>query len=82
MEIHTPYRGKRSPALWATFVIYKNLPKVNNHSTGGNSPNLATLPTNANKNVVFKQNCDAEVVFRTHFKLGTNLFNLPRPFFS
>jgi hypothetical protein len=38
--------GKRSPKIWATSVI-KKMPKVNNHSMGGNSPNLVTLmPTN------------------------------------
>jgi hypothetical protein len=29
--------------MWATSVIFKKLPKVNNHLLGENSPNLVTL---------------------------------------
>jgi hypothetical protein len=29
--------------MWATFVIFKKLPKANNHQMGENSPNLVTL---------------------------------------
>jgi hypothetical protein len=29
--------------MWATFVIFKKLPKVNNHPKGKNSLNLVTL---------------------------------------
>jgi hypothetical protein len=31
--------------MWATLLIDLNLPKVNNHPKGENSPNLVTLPT-------------------------------------
>jgi hypothetical protein len=34
---------KSSAKLCSPFVIYKNLPKENNHPTGKNSPNLVTL---------------------------------------
>jgi hypothetical protein len=33
---------KRSKKIWTIFVI-KKLPKVNNHPSGENSPNLVTL---------------------------------------
>jgi hypothetical protein len=29
--------------MWATSIIFKKLPKVNNHLLGENSPNLVTL---------------------------------------
>jgi hypothetical protein len=29
--------------MWASSVAVEKLPKVNNHSLGGNSPNLVTL---------------------------------------
>jgi hypothetical protein len=34
---------KNGPTIWATFVIFKNHPRVNNRPTGENSPNLVTL---------------------------------------
>jgi hypothetical protein len=41
--IHNLNRGKSGPEMWATFLIFKNLPKVNNLTTGEDSPNLVTL---------------------------------------
>jgi hypothetical protein len=29
--------------MWATFLIFENLAKLNNHPMGENSPNLVTL---------------------------------------
>jgi hypothetical protein len=37
------YHGKSSLKLRAISVIFKKLPKVNNHPMGENSPNLVTL---------------------------------------
>jgi hypothetical protein len=37
------YRGKKKPNTWAISVIFKKVPKVNNHPIGKNSPNLVTL---------------------------------------
>jgi hypothetical protein len=34
---------KSSPSIWAISVIFKKLPKVNNHPIGDNSPNPVTL---------------------------------------
>jgi hypothetical protein len=34
---------KSGPKIWATSVIKKELPKVKNHPTGENWPNLVTL---------------------------------------
>jgi hypothetical protein len=34
---------KNQPKVWATYVNFKNLPKINNHPLGENSPNLVTL---------------------------------------
>jgi hypothetical protein len=35
--------GKSGPTIWASFVIFKKLPKVNTHPIGEKSPNLVTL---------------------------------------
>jgi hypothetical protein len=32
--------------MWATSVIFKKLPKANNHPLGENDPNLVTLDRN------------------------------------
>jgi hypothetical protein len=40
--IHNRYFGKSGTKNWATFVISKKVPKVNNRSLGENSPNLVT----------------------------------------
>jgi hypothetical protein len=42
--LHLFFGGKSGPEIWATFVIFKRLPKENNHPIGENSPNLVTLP--------------------------------------
>jgi hypothetical protein len=34
---------KSSPNIWSTPVIFKKLPKENNHPMGENSPNPVTL---------------------------------------
>jgi hypothetical protein len=34
---------KSSQKMRATFLVFKTLPKVNNHPMGENSPNLVTL---------------------------------------
>jgi hypothetical protein len=34
---------KSSPIIWATFVIFEQLPKVKKHPTDEHSPNLVTL---------------------------------------
>jgi hypothetical protein len=36
---------KSGPTFWASFVIFKNLPRVKDRPTGENSPNLVTLLT-------------------------------------
>jgi hypothetical protein len=30
--------------MWATYEIFRKLPKVNNHPMGENSPNLVMVP--------------------------------------
>jgi hypothetical protein len=35
--------GKSGTKIWATFVFFQKLPKVNNRPLGENSPNLVTL---------------------------------------
>jgi hypothetical protein len=37
------YRGKSSPVICASSLIFTKLPKVNSHPIGKNSPNLVTL---------------------------------------
>jgi hypothetical protein len=46
--------GKSSTNMWATSVIFKRLPKVNNHLLGENSPNLITLILCYNKALFVK----------------------------
>jgi hypothetical protein len=41
--MHNINRGKSSPKVWATFLIFKKLPKVNKHPIGEHSPILVTL---------------------------------------
>jgi hypothetical protein len=38
-------RGKGTPIMWATSVIFKKLLRVNNHPLGENSPNPVPLIT-------------------------------------
>jgi hypothetical protein len=37
------FHGQNDLIFGATYVLFKNLPKVNNRTTGENSPNLVTL---------------------------------------
>jgi hypothetical protein len=41
--LHSVYRGKCSPIIWVTSVIFTKLPKENSHTRGENFPNLVTL---------------------------------------
>jgi hypothetical protein len=41
--MHKLNRWKRGPHIGGTFVVFKKLPKVNNHPMGKNSHNLVTL---------------------------------------
>jgi hypothetical protein len=41
--MHSFYRGKCSPIIWATSVIFIKLPKENSHTRGENFHNLVTL---------------------------------------
>jgi hypothetical protein len=41
--MHIFNHKKIGQKMWAIFLIFKNLPKVNNHPLGENSPNLVTL---------------------------------------
>jgi hypothetical protein len=40
---HNLNRGKNSHKMWTTCIIFRNLPRDNNHPLGENSPNLVTL---------------------------------------
>jgi hypothetical protein len=43
LPVNIIYRAKSSQQFWATSVMFKELPKVNNHPIGQNSPNQVTL---------------------------------------
>jgi hypothetical protein len=46
--------GGFSKQIWATSVIYKKLPKVNNRPEDENSPNLVSLTSTAMRNTPAK----------------------------